>query len=626
MRAVAAEEGGRSARGWLKLSSMVAGLLLLAYIGQGVAFLRANSQTLDEAVHLAAGYSYLATGDFRLNPEDPPLIKLLAAACVSLRYRLPFAPDEGQWAVPDQWKIGQQFLYGSAVPADGVLAAARLPNFLLGIALVGLVGWWAYRLWGRAAGLVALALAALEPNLVAHACLVTTDLGVALFTCLTLYLLWEYLARPSGWWLAAAGLAAGLALATKFSAIFLPQLAGILLVGQALFGTTPLFSWPRRNWGDVARLAGAALSLTLLICFAALVLWAVYLGHGLAAWWQGLDWQLAHQDRGHPAFFLGDYSQGGWWAYLPVAFLLKTPLGSLLLVGASLVLCRAGRPLRWREAAFLLLPVAALFVAATQARVNIGLRYLLPVYPLLYVQAGRLATVCGGHRWLFPVLLVGALGWTAVSSGRVAPHQLAYFNELAGGPTGGQRYLGDSNLDWGQDLKNLKAYMDRERLAAVHLCYFGTAPPDYYGIRYQRIPGAAQLAVPPDDRLPTGAEPEVLAISVGYLQGTHLDEKGRFHWLRQRLPVARIGYSIYVYDLTRDTDARILLAEDYSQHGEVTAAVNLVRKVLAAEPSNARAKQLLDWLAQWLVREAVRGPGQAQRQSGSRHGGRASGD
>jgi len=180
--------------------TLVVGMfLLLSFLGQGFVFISENSPIYDEAIHLTAGYSYLARREFRLELQNPPLIKILSALPVYLGYRLPFNPDPEQWRRGADWLIGQDFLYRSSLPADRILALGRIPNLFLGAALVLLIGWWAYRLWGQSAAVVGMALAALEPNLVAHSSLVTTDLGAALFTFLTLYLLWEYVISPSGW-------------------------------------------------------------------------------------------------------------------------------------------------------------------------------------------------------------------------------------------------------------------------------------------------------------------------------------------------------------------------------------------------------------------------------------------
>jgi hypothetical protein len=251
-----------------------------------------------------------------------------------------------------------------------------------------------------------------------------------------------------------------------------------------------------------------------------------------------------------------------------VAFFIKTPLGSLMLIIASLVFYRAGSPLGRCEAGFLLVPVAVIFFATTQAKINIGLRHILPVYPFLFVLASRLATVHFRRHWVAPFLLGVPLVFTAVSTLRMTPHQLAYFNELVGGPDQGYRYLSDSNLDWGQDLKGVKTYMEKEKLPIIYLSYFGTAPPSYYGIRYQYVPGSWPLEWPlPADKVPADAPRKILAISVCNLQDVSTPHNPLFRWLWLRQPVAKIGHSIFIYDLTDDREGLTQLEETYVKAG-----------------------------------------------------------
>lgn len=579
------------------LTLVVGMFLLLTFLGQGLVFISANSPTYDEAMHLAAGYSYLARREFRLELQNPPLIKILSALPVYLGYRLPFNPDPEQWRRGADWLIGQDFLYKSSLPADRILVLSRIPNLLLGAVLVVLIGWWAYRLWGQSAAVVGMALAALEPNLVAHSSLVTTDLGAALFTFLTLYLLWEYVISPSGWLLAAIGIATGLALVSKYSTILLVGILGVVIAAHVLPGGFLPLPWagrstaPRRVGG---RFIEAAAVLLLILSFAALVIPPAYFFQGFSPWWAGLQWFLTLAEESQPGFFLGAYSQDGWWSYFPVAFLIKTPVGSLLLILVALVCYRVGAPLGRREAIFLLGPVAFLFAAMTQAKINIGLRHILSAYPFLFLVASRLATVRFRRAWAAPLLLGIPLTLTAVSSFRVAPHQLAYFNEFVGGPGEGYRYLSDSNLDWGQDLKGVKAYMEQEGLPMIYLSYFGTAPPAHYGIRYQYVPGYWPLEWPPPSELvPQGMAREFLAISVFNLQEVWTPDKSLFHWLYNRTPVAKIGYSIYVYDLTGDAEAHLRLAEVYIKAGLLNPAASELRKVLVLDPSNSEAPRLL---------------------------------
>jgi hypothetical protein len=551
---------------------MIGGAFVLFFARQGLAFIGANSQTFDEAAHLAAGYSHLARQDFRLNAEDPPLIKELTALPLYLAYRLPFDPDPALWQDAEEWQIGRNFLYRSPIPHEQLLAAGRVPNLLLGALLVGLTGWWAYRLWGCGAAVAATGLAALDPNLVAHASVITSDLGLALFTFLTLYLLWEYLAAPSRGRLLAVGVSLGLALATKYSALLLVGIVAAVLGLHALKPGAFPPEHGQTNQGDApgARLARATIPGRRILICALLTVPLFYFLHGCLMWSVGLRTQLDRPDT--PVFFFGGshaWPRAGFT--FPVVFLLKTPVGTLLMLLASLVLFRAGR--RWgrHEALFLLLPPVLFVAAMAAARVSNNLRYVLPIYPFLFVAASRVATIRwpAGLSWGGPALLLGLpLALTGFSSAAMAPHQLAYFNELAGGPEEGYRYLGDSNLDWGQDLHGLHSYLEREGVPMIYFSYFGTAPPRAYGIRYQFLPSyVALFQEPPADRMPDNPGRELLAISVGNLQGTFLRDSTLYHWLYQRTPVAKIGYSIYVYDLTGDAEAHRHLGEVYRKVG-----------------------------------------------------------
>ena len=257
------------------------------------------------------------------------------------------------------------------------------------------------------------------------------------------------------------------------------------------------------------------------------------------------------------AFLMGEIGDG-WWYFFILTFLLKTPLPLLLLVALAPLTFRQ----RWRHdrvaLLFLLTPVLVYFGIASASRMNIGHRHILPIYPFLFVLAGSL--ISAAMRQAAPLkrglMAVVYLAWYIFSCVSIFPHYLAYFNELTGGPEYGYRYLVDSNLDWGQDLKGLKRYMQEHGIERVWLSYFGTASPDYYGISYDYLPSYVifnpkqvrqelfRLA-----RLPP--LPGTVAISVTNLQGVYLAafelNPGYFELYRQQRPVAKIGNTIFIY-------------------------------------------------------------------------------
>src|SRR5262245_55681610 len=173
---------------WERRAVPAALALLAALLVQGLIFIGESSQTSDEAAHLAAGYSYLKAVDFRLNPEHPPLIKEIAALpLLPLGLSFPWGP---LWEQAEEWNIGRLFVHENRLRNDTILLFGRLPMLALSLVL----GWslfrWARTLLGARGALLALSLYVLDPNVVAHSCLVTTDLGVTLFMFLTVYALW----------------------------------------------------------------------------------------------------------------------------------------------------------------------------------------------------------------------------------------------------------------------------------------------------------------------------------------------------------------------------------------------------------------------------------------------------
>jgi len=276
---------------WEARSVPVALFLLALLLIQGLIFIGEASQTSDEAVHLAAGYSYLTTGDFRLNPEHPPLIKEWAALPL-LPLDLAF-PGGLLWEQAEEWNIGRLFVHENRFPNDTLLLLGRLPILALSL----LLGWFLFR-WGRAlfgarGALLGLALYVLDPNVVAHSSLVTTDLGVTLFMFLTVYALWAWTERPSPRGLALCGAMAGGAFASKFTSFWLAPIFGALLVGLLLLQA----AWAHAVLWAANRVAAGTLdsSSLVLAIYAPAALGGLALGvhiarRALTAFWPATGW------------------------------------------------------------------------------------------------------------------------------------------------------------------------------------------------------------------------------------------------------------------------------------------------------------------------------------------------
>ncbi len=259
---------------------------------------------------------------------------------------------------------------------------------------------------------------------------------------------------------------------------------------------------------------------------------------------RGFLFVMTHSEA-RRTFLLGELSDTGFPHYFLVTFLLKTPVPLLLLVAVALSrLPRLDR----RDAVFLWLPVLV-YAASTFGRgLQIGHRHLLPLYPFLFVAAGEAAARLWSWRrpvGLVTVIVLGA--WYAGGTLGNHPHHLAYFNELGGGPRNGWRLLVDSNLDWGQDLKRLAVWMRQNGVARIKLSYFGSAPPSYYGIDAEALPGyTAPHATHVTRELRPG---DVVAVSATNLQGVYLEPEDRalLARFRDEEPIGRAGWSIRIY-------------------------------------------------------------------------------
>jgi hypothetical protein len=520
-----------------------------------------KSPTMDEQNHIARGYAYLRTGDLRLNLPHPPLINSLSAAPLLLLPDLKLPTDSPAWERAHTITFATQFLWHTNHNTDQILLVARLPIMLLAILLGCFVFGWARELHGPLAGLLALGLYVFDPNILAHGRLTTTDLGVTCFFFIAVYCFWRWLRHPTWPRLAAAGFTLGLALVSKYTALIL--MPTLLLIGLVHI----LISRQGEARGDASvlqRTWNLTVAVGLIFLLAGLVVWAVYgfevgplVEGGIAVpiptYIRGLQEVFRHLERGHLAFLHGDYFTAARWDFFPIAFAIKTPLPTLILLCISLVWMVKRRA--WQSAyPSLLLPVLIyLAISLSSKSLNIGYRYILPILPFLFVSISGVARSIELRKMPATMACLLLAIWYLIGSARIYPDYLAYFNELVGGSDNGWRYLVDSNLDWGQDLKGLKRYIEREGIEEVYLSWFGSTYPDAYGydISYRLLP--SYLYYPGQVTgvafNPLRPAPGVYAISATNLQGVYFSDHDLFALFRERQPVAKVGYSIFIYQV-----------------------------------------------------------------------------
>ena len=520
--------------------------LLLAGLGAAriIATYRQTAQTSDETPNIACGMQYLDLGRYDYGAFHPPLARLAMAVG-------PYLYGARAQKMPDRWKEGNAVLNSTPRPTKA-LALARLgilPFFLLATTVVWL---WGRRLFGEWGALAAVFLFTNTPPVLAHAGLATMDMAVGAGVCTALYTFTRWLQEPalkrSLWF--GAGLA--VALLTKFSSILVVPVCLLTLVLLC----RP--KWRGRNWAWVA--------------IAFVLIWAAYRfsfgpmtehvardAAGQGGIWaripqgllhavesvpvpapQILDglWQVHnHVEGGHTAYLLGRNSFHGWWYFFPVALSVKTPLGLLLL--AAIGAC-------YRKARVPAVLAGVILLVNLPTSLNIGVRYMMPFFPLLAL------TAAGGVMWLWShsrLAVAVVLGWIAISAAMAHPDYIAYFNEVAGSHP--EKILVDSDLDWGQDMNRLSAELRGRGVDYFHMACLYTGDdtklglPNWDGLEpYTPVKGWVAVS-------------QTMLRNYGWMVAQQQGRKDlAFSWLDRYRPVGKVGKSILLYRIDWQAESR----------------------------------------------------------------------
>ena len=561
---------------------LIALLILLAAIRVAATW-RVFSQTIDEPIHVHAGFQWLSEHTYDVDIEHPPLARVLCAL--------------GPW------------LAGGDGTFVWYSRAGNLPFLILTLVIVAL---WTRRMYGDAAAVVAVALLSAMPPLLAHAGLSTTDIAATAMTVTALYAFERWLEVPSWPRALLLALACGIGMVSKFSfPVFfgigaivilvasgkwrlpLSQLAAIAAIvvltiwamyffsiGRinglraefypatsseaiaAKYASTPGYDWVRADlidryhtyaklaadrgvsgidFVDWAKAAGYPSPLAgrhgntmrgapplpkpslpdrLLEPVRPIGQWiTVHAPLPAPSFVAGMMYVSRHTTIGQPSFLLGRVGNY-WWYYFPVLIFFKTPI-------AFLILCW-----KWLTRPFAI--AVAMLIPPMISALNIGLRHVLPIYPFL-AMAAAIGVVALWRRQRVVVIVL--LAWFFVATSIAHPDYLAYFNEFAGRHP--ERIAVDSNLDWGQDLLRLARAVREEKVDRLKLAYFGSADP------------RRQLPCAVDDLGPNAPATGWIAISETILQ-----TDAGYAWLKREKPVRRVGKSIELYHVR---DARTSL-------------------------------------------------------------------
>ena len=506
----------------------------------------------DEPFHIANGMEWLQQGTFTNQYRHPPLAGIITALgpfVHGLRSPRRWNPaEQGESVIFEE---GNEILYSKNDywPALTLARIGTLPFFVLACVVTFL---WSRRWFSEAAGFWAVLLLICTSPILGHAGLATNDVACAAGAAFALYRFLRWLEQPDTprwlWW----GFATALAITCKYSNV--PFLGACYLVGFALAAR-----------GSFRRRAAQA---TLAACVVLFLMWATYrfsvisLGtvYGahprvdailstrplLQSLWNvamstplpltetimGVRDLYRHNALGIDMYLLGQWSQSGWWYFFPIVLAVKTPVGLLLLAigGCGLVL-RRWRVAAWQQVLTVAFPIVILLVCMT-ARIDLGVRHILPIYPLLAIVGGYAIVAFFRHSRLTVAAAALAIAWVVIDSWRAHPDYLAHFNEFGGSHP--ENILCESDLDWGQDLHRLSERLKQRGIQEFSIAYFGTGLLHKAGLPHYELLS------------PTQSSRGYIAVSLHHL---NIDYKknGAFAWLKSYTPVERIGKSIDLF-------------------------------------------------------------------------------
>ena len=563
-----------------------------------------DSLVVDEIPHVGSGYSYVKKLDFRLNPEHPPLAKALAA--VPLLF-LDLKQDAFQtkfWLtdINGQWDFGRFLLFQSGNDANLITRTVKFPILVFFIIAAIQVYCWAQRMYGKFAAFTALTLFAFSPTILAHSRFVTTDIPALLGIVLATSLFLKYLYYPTRKNLWFAGIAFGVAILTKFSTFLLVPyflvlavvygfihsdkklkfvihyslfvilifIIGFVLVVWPVYYLFTFSYPPERQGADTEFLLGSFGNRTL----AEVNIWMADkpVIRGLGEYMLGLLMVGQRAVGGNTVYFLGEVSSEGWKHYFPVVYALKEPLAWLILLAMSLLYLAwqtkkssiKTQVLKFLKNQFveftMLLWILIYWSSSIYSDLNIGVRHLLPTYPFaIILVSGQLARLRHKIKY-FTGIVILLLAWYVTENIKTWPHYLSYFNQLAGGPSGGYRYVVDSNLDWGQDLKRLSQWVEENNVNEIYLDYFGWSDPVYYlGPKFkwltaEQYKNAEDFIDKTGETLSVPGSPAkrgggYIGVSATFFMNSRENLDTSYIWLQRHEPVVVIGNSIWVWEL-----------------------------------------------------------------------------
>jgi len=619
----------RSPAGWITTLFAAAAMVVLFAVCVHTA--KSDSVSWDESQHLYSGWLSWERGDFGYNPEVPPLIKMWDA--IPLLHRDIKAPAyTGDPFKKEGFVLGQRFLAVNGI--EQTLVPARIMASLLTVLLAATLFLCAKEMFGSNAALFALLLFCFDPNILAHGAFVTTDIGASLTMLAAIYAFYRYVKRPSIPRMVAVAIVVGLTMTAKFTGVFIIPLLGLI----AMIDVWQAKGANRRPESASARQVVIAIAVASLIGVG--WIWTIYhfryaarptplqLNPTSAEYLQKLTSPLTRfvvttlsrfhllpeayvygladtkiAAGGLPSYLFGRTYPGASHWYFPAAFLIKSTLPFLIMLGITIVVGLRGEWCKHREIVFLAIPPAFLFVLSSSSDLGIGYRHLLPMFPMLYVLVAGCAAYVVSRKPKLAYGFAALLLWQVLTTLAARPGLVAYANEAWGGPSKTHLYLSDSNVDWGQQLNAVRRYLETHPSQPCFFAYFAQGPVDFrdYGINCHVLPSGSAFWTGldtmrfGDDRNVSGT----LLISDGVVAGADIPGRGNpYAAFASVRPAAVIDRGVYVYNGQFDLAPAAALehlhaAQDFAAQHDTAGVMREARMAEKLDPNNPEAHAIL---------------------------------
>jgi len=570
-----------------------------------------KSVTVDEIMYIAAGFYHLKTGDFQFNMTNPPLAKCLSAIpLLGLNLELPdLKKGPEKLNIIEQWQFSRQFLYGNVVNAEKILLLSRIPTLILSIILGIYLFSWAKRLFNERAGILALVFYVFSPNILAHSRLATLDLALTVFMFISLYYFWLFMIQPKLKNIILCGICVSLSIMTKSTGFFLIIIFFIFIVisiardnKYGIYHRLPFIKHTPHSRNRYNQFITSIWFFLIIGAVSIFILNTGYLfqdsfeplskGNNKSNIHQKLPINnfftryvadiiletpfplpkpyvqtlksqfLITEEKTESQYFAGRLYPSARKYFMIAALLIKTPIPVLLLFIYSLVTLKNRKENIDSE---ILIITQIIFILGLFSYLNIynaGLRYILPIYPLIFLITSQTERLIHVENYIKKFSFIVLICWYITGTIFIYPDYLAYFNETIGGAKNGYKYMVQSNLDWGQDLKQLKRYLDEKGIKKIKLGYYGSADANYYNIDYEYLPsvglkpqGSKQnwwYEIDSEAKIDCRQQKGLIAVSATLLRSPGWMTRlfgSCYQWLNEHEPVDNIGHSILIYKI-----------------------------------------------------------------------------